>query len=224
MGSYAVTVFCGSSPGADSAYAQAATALGHGLAQHGMSMVFGGGNVGLMGLTAGAALGAGAHVTGIIPDFLRKREVEFPGLSELIVTDSMHTRKRRLFALADAFAILPGGLGTFDETIEILTWKQLGQHNKPIIRRHGRRRHRARLRPRHRARVVRGATHRGSHFSPAGATAGVTRPAGWHLPRQSMIFLPQTTPGFAHPVIPVATTCQVWGLELPRLRQSRGES
>jgi hypothetical protein len=133
MGSYAVTVFCGSSPGADSAYAQAATALGHGLAQHGMSMVFGGGNVGLMGLTAGAALGAGAHVTGIIPDFLRKREVEFPGLSELIVTDSMHTRKRRLFALADAFAILPGGLGTFDETIEILTWKQLGQHNKPII-------------------------------------------------------------------------------------------
>jgi hypothetical protein len=86
-----------------------------------------------MGLTAGAALGAGAHVTGIIPDFLRKREVEFPGLSELIVTDSMHTRKRRLFALADAFAILPGGLGTFDETIEILTWKQLGQHNKPII-------------------------------------------------------------------------------------------
>ncbi len=133
MGSYAVTVFCGSSPGADPAYAQAATALGQGLAKHGMSMVFGGGDVGLMGLTANAALGAGAHVTGIIPDFLRKREVEFHGLSELIVTDSMHTRKRRLFALADAFAILPGGLGTFDETIEILTWKQLGQHNKPII-------------------------------------------------------------------------------------------
>jgi uncharacterized protein (TIGR00730 family) len=98
-----------------------------------MSLVFGGGNVGLMGEVAGAALSAGAHVTGIIPDFLRQREVEFPGLSELIVTDSMHTRKRRLFALADAFVVMPGGLGTFDETIEILTWKQLGRHNKPII-------------------------------------------------------------------------------------------
>jgi uncharacterized protein (TIGR00730 family) len=98
-----------------------------------MNLVFGGGNVGLMGITAGAALAGGAHVTGIIPDFLRQREVEFPGLSELIVTDSMHTRKRRLFALADVFVVMPGGLGTFDETIEILTWKQLGQHAKPII-------------------------------------------------------------------------------------------
>ncbi|OYV34536.1 MAG: Rossman fold protein, TIGR00730 family [Acidocella sp. 20-61-6] len=98
-----------------------------------MALVFGGGNVGLMGRVAGAALQAGAPVTGIIPDFLRRREVEFPGLTELIVTDSMHTRKRRLFALADAFIVMPGGLGTFDETIEILTWKQLGQHSKPII-------------------------------------------------------------------------------------------
>jgi len=133
MGSFSVTVFCGSSPGADPAYVQAATALGQGLAAQGMNLVFGGGNVGLMGTTAGAALNAGAHVTGIIPDFLRQREVEFPGLSELIVTDSMHTRKRRLFALADVFVVLPGGLGTYDETIEILTWKQLGQHAKPII-------------------------------------------------------------------------------------------
>ncbi len=133
MGSFSVTVFCGSSPGADPAYAQAAQELGQGLAARGMNLVFGGGNVGLMGVTAGAALAAGAHVTGIIPDFLRKREVEFPGLSELIITDSMHTRKRRLFALADAFIVMPGGLGTFDETIEILTWKQLGQHAKPII-------------------------------------------------------------------------------------------
>ncbi len=98
-----------------------------------MALVFGGGNVGLMGITAGAAMAQGGHVTGIIPDFLRQREVEFPGLSELVVTDSMHTRKRRLFALADAFVVMPGGLGTFDETIEILTWKQLGQHAKPII-------------------------------------------------------------------------------------------
>jgi uncharacterized protein (TIGR00730 family) len=133
MGSFSVTVFCGSSPGVDPAYAQAAKTMGEGIAAAGMNLVFGGGNVGLMGVVAGAALHAGAHVTGIIPDFLRAREVEFPGLSELIVTDSMHTRKRRLFALADAFVVLPGGLGTFDETIEILTWKQLGRHTKPII-------------------------------------------------------------------------------------------
>jgi uncharacterized protein (TIGR00730 family) len=117
----------------DPAYAASAQALGEGIAAAGMNLVFGGGNVGLMGVVAGAALHAGAHVTGIIPDFLRKREVEFPGLSELIVTDSMHTRKRRLFALADAFVVMPGGLGTFDETVEILTWKQLGRHDKPII-------------------------------------------------------------------------------------------
>jgi uncharacterized protein (TIGR00730 family) len=133
MGSFSVTVFCGSSPGVDPAYAAAAKSMGEGIAAAGMNLVFGGGNVGLMGIVAGAALHAGAHVTGIIPDFLRAREVEFPGLSELIVTDSMHTRKRRLFALADAFVVLPGGLGTFDETIEILTWKQLGRHTKPII-------------------------------------------------------------------------------------------
>jgi uncharacterized protein (TIGR00730 family) len=133
MTRFSVTVFCGSSPGADPAYLAAAEALGLGLAAAGMGLVFGGGNVGLMGRVAGSALGAGAHVTGIIPDFLRKREVEFPGLSELIVTDSMHTRKRRLFALGDAFVVLPGGLGTMDETIEIMTWKQLGQHDKPII-------------------------------------------------------------------------------------------
>jgi len=133
MSKYAVTVFCGSSPGVDAAYMESARELGIGLANQGMSLVFGGGNVGLMGAVAGAALGAGAHVTGIIPDFLRQREVEFPGLSELIVTDSMHTRKRRLFALADAFVVMPGGLGTFDETVEILTWKQLGRHDKPII-------------------------------------------------------------------------------------------
>jgi uncharacterized protein (TIGR00730 family) len=133
MASFSVTVFCGSSTGADPAYAEAATALGHGIAAAGMALVFGGGNVGLMGITAAAALAGGGHVTGIIPDFLRQREVEFPGLSELVVTDSMHTRKRRLFALADAFVVMPGGLGTFDETIEILTWKQLGQHAKPII-------------------------------------------------------------------------------------------
>ncbi|HQT63316.1 MAG TPA: TIGR00730 family Rossman fold protein [Acidocella sp.] len=133
MKSYSVTVFCGSSPGVDPAYAAAAREFGAGLAKQQMELVFGGGNVGLMGILAGAALEAGARVTGIIPDFLRQREVEFHGLSELIVTDSMHTRKRRLFALGDVFVVLPGGLGTYDETIEILTWKQLGRHEKPII-------------------------------------------------------------------------------------------
>ncbi|MDD2877069.1 MAG: TIGR00730 family Rossman fold protein [Acidiphilium sp.] len=133
MSHISVTVFCGSSPGAAPDYLAAACALGEGLAQGGMRLVFGGGNVGLMGALAGATLGAGGHVTGVIPDFLRAREVEFPGLSELIVTDSMHTRKRRMFARADAFVVLPGGLGTLDELMEILTWKQLERHAKPII-------------------------------------------------------------------------------------------
>ncbi|GAN81017.1 LOG family protein [Acidocella aminolytica] len=133
MGSFSVTVFCGSNSGQDPAYAAAAEALGKGLGARGMNLVFGGGNVGLMGITAGTTLAAGGEVTGIIPDFLRQREVEFQGLTELIVTDSMHTRKRRLFALGDAFVVMPGGLGTYDETFEILTWKQLGQHKKPII-------------------------------------------------------------------------------------------
>ncbi|HET9148585.1 MAG TPA: TIGR00730 family Rossman fold protein, partial [Acetobacteraceae bacterium] len=128
-----VTVFCGSSPGSAPDYVHAARALGEGLASRGMRLVFGGGNVGLMGTVAGAALGGGGHVTGIIPEFLRAREVEFPGLSQLIVTDSMHTRKRRMFALADAFVVLPGGLGTLDELMEIMTWKQLNRHNKPIL-------------------------------------------------------------------------------------------
>lgn len=133
MGNFSVTVFCGSNPGVDPDYAASAKALGEGLGARGMRLVFGGGNVGLMGITAGATLGAGGEVTGIIPDFLRQREVEFQGLTELIVTDSMHTRKRRLFALGDVFVVMPGGLGTFDETFEIMTWKQLGQHAKPII-------------------------------------------------------------------------------------------
>ena len=133
MSHFSVTVFCGSMPGRSPEYIAAARDLGAGLAAHDMRLVFGGGNVGLMGALAAEAVGGGAHVTGIIPEFLRAREVEFEGLSELIVTDSMHTRKRRMFARADAFVVLPGGLGTMDELIEVLTWKQLGQHAKPII-------------------------------------------------------------------------------------------
>lgn len=133
MSGFSVTVFCGSNPGDAPAYTDAAQALGTGLAERGIRLVFGGGHVGLMGLTAGAVLAAGGEAIGIIPDFLRQREVEFKGLTELIITDSMHTRKRRLFALGDAFIVMPGGLGTYDETFEILTWKQLNQHQKPII-------------------------------------------------------------------------------------------
>ncbi|HEX7388816.1 MAG TPA: TIGR00730 family Rossman fold protein [Acidiphilium sp.] len=133
MSHISVTVFCGSSVGTEPDYMAAANNLGLGLAERGIELVFGAGNVGLMGAVAGAALGAGGRVTGIIPEFLRAREVEFPGLSELIVTDSMHTRKHRMFARADAFVILPGGLGTLDELMEITTWKQLGRHAKPII-------------------------------------------------------------------------------------------
>lgn len=133
MSCFSVTVFCGSNPGNDPTYANGAQMLGKELAAHQIQLVFGGGNVGLMGQVASAVLNAGGKVVGIIPDFLRQREIPIHDLTELYVTDSMHTRKRRLFALGDAFVVLPGGLGTYDETFEILTWKQLGLHNKPII-------------------------------------------------------------------------------------------
>ena len=133
MSHFSVTVFCGSSPGVSPVYREAAEALGAGLAQAGLHLVFGGGDVGLMGAVAGAALAAGGTVTGIIPQFLRAREVEFHGLTELIVTESMHQRKEIMFARGDAFVVLPGGLGTLDELMEILTWKQLERHGKPIV-------------------------------------------------------------------------------------------
>jgi uncharacterized protein (TIGR00730 family) len=98
-----------------------------------MRLVYGGGRVGLMGALADAALAAGGEVTGIIPDFLRRREVPHEGVADTRVTDSMHSRKREMFDLADAFVSLPGGLGTYDETIEIITWRQLGLHDKPIL-------------------------------------------------------------------------------------------
>jgi uncharacterized protein (TIGR00730 family) len=129
----AVAVFCGSQPGRLPDYLAAARALGAGLAGSGIRLVFGGGRVGMMGALADAALDAGGAVTGVIPTFLTRREVAHPGASELIVTDSMHTRKRRMFDLVDAFITLPGGLGTLDETIEIITWRQLGLHDKPIL-------------------------------------------------------------------------------------------
>jgi uncharacterized protein (TIGR00730 family) len=128
-----VAVFCGAQSGNDPIYRRAAEALGRGLARAGMTLVFGGGSIGLMGAMADAVLGAGGQIVGVIPDFLKRREVAYSASSELVVTDSMHTRKRRMFDQADVFVSLPGGLGTLDETIEIITWRQLGLHDKPIL-------------------------------------------------------------------------------------------
>jgi uncharacterized protein (TIGR00730 family) len=126
-------VYCASSARVDARYRDAATTLGRLAAEAEVEIVYGGGRVGLMGLLADAALIAGGRVTGIMPSHLYEREVGHAGLSELIVVASMHERKQRMFELADAFVTLPGGLGTLDETIEIMTWKQLGLHDKPIV-------------------------------------------------------------------------------------------
>ena len=128
-----ICVYCGSSGRVDEVYRAAATRLGVILAKAGIELVYGGGRVGLMGLMADAALASGGRVTGIIPGHLHDREVGHAGLTELVIVDNMHQRKRRMFELADAFAVLPGGLGTLDETFEIITWKQLGLHDKPIV-------------------------------------------------------------------------------------------
>lgn len=128
-----VCVYCGSSDRGPDSHREAARRLGTRLAEYGIRLVFGGGHIGLMGATADAALAAGGEVIGVIPDFLQDLELGHNGCTELIVTDSMHTRKQRMAELADGFAILPGGLGTLDETFEIITWKQLRLHDKPIV-------------------------------------------------------------------------------------------
>ncbi|GBR00190.1 TIGR00730 family Rossman fold protein [Asaia lannensis] len=129
----AAAVFCGSRHGNVHAFGEAARAMGKGLAERDIHLVYGGGAVGLMGVVASAALEAGGKVTGIIPTFLHDREVMNEQVTDLIVTDSMHERKRLMFAQADAFLVLPGGLGTFDELMEIMTWRQLSLHDKPIL-------------------------------------------------------------------------------------------
>lgn len=126
-------VFCGSRNGHSPKYRAAALELGSGLAREGVRLVFGGGRVGLMGAVADATLAAGGEVIGVIPEFLEQWEVAHAGVTELIVTDSMHSRKQRMFELSDAFVSFSGGLGTFDETFEILTWRQLRLHNKPVL-------------------------------------------------------------------------------------------
>ena len=128
-----VAVFCGARTGADPAHAAAARELGSALAEAGMTLIYGGGGLGLMGEVARAAVEAGGRVRGVIPEFLTRIERPYDALTELEVTGSMHTRKTRMYELADAFVTLSGGLGTLDETVEVLTWRQLDLHDKPII-------------------------------------------------------------------------------------------
>ncbi len=127
-----ICVFCGSNSGNQPAYTTAAQQMGTALGKRNLELVYGGGHVGLMGTVADAVLAAGGRVTGVIPQSLRAKEVGHNGLTELIVTQSMHERKAKMAELADGFVALPGGFGTFEELIEIITWGQLGYHGKPI--------------------------------------------------------------------------------------------
>ena len=126
-----VCVFCGSSPGAHEEYADAARALGRAMAARGIGLVYGGGNVGLMGIVADTVMEAGGEAIGVIPEGLLAREVGHAGLTELHVVRSMHERKAMMADLSDAFIALPGGFGTLEEFFEVLTWSQLGIHRKP---------------------------------------------------------------------------------------------
>jgi uncharacterized protein (TIGR00730 family) len=129
----AVCVYCGSSPGLDPAFVEAAAQFGKILAENGVRLVYGGGSVGLMGAVANAVLEHGGEATGIIPEFLTRRERPKRIAQELIVTRDMHERKRTMFERADAFVALPGGIGTLEEIVEQMTWAQLGRHKKPIL-------------------------------------------------------------------------------------------
>ena len=126
-------VYCGSSDRGDERHRDWAAQLGREAARRDIRIVFGGGHVGLMGVVADAALAAGGEAVGVIPEHLQARELGHNGLTRLEVVDSMHERKARMCALADAFCVLPGGLGTLDEAFEIITWKQLRLHDKPIV-------------------------------------------------------------------------------------------
>lgn len=126
-----ICVFCGSSPGSDPAYVAAARLLGRTLAAEGIGLVYGGGNVGMMGELANATVAAGGKVTGVIPEALMAREVALTELDDLRVVDSMHSRKALMADLSDGFIALPGGIGTLEEFNEVLTWAQLGLHDKP---------------------------------------------------------------------------------------------
>lgn len=124
-------VFCGSSTGNQPAYAEAARALGALLARRGIGLVYGGGNVGLMGIIADAVMAHGGEAIGVIPETLAEREIAHTGVTELRIVDSMHARKAMMAELADGFVAMPGGVGTFEEFFEVVTWTQLGVHRKP---------------------------------------------------------------------------------------------
>ncbi|WP_420433926.1 TIGR00730 family Rossman fold protein [Hyphobacterium sp.] len=126
-----ICVYCGSNTGTKPEYVDAARGLGASLAKRGITLVYGGGRVGLMGVLADACLAAGGQVIGVIPEFLALKEVAHAGLTNLVVVDSMHTRKAEMERRADGFIALPGGIGTMEELFEIWTWSQLGQHRKP---------------------------------------------------------------------------------------------
>jgi uncharacterized protein (TIGR00730 family) len=128
-----VCVYCGSGPGTNPNFIEAAKALGKSLADNRIRLVYGGGSLGLMGAVATSVLDHGGTVTGIIPDFLRMRENALTRVQEMVVTPDMHERKRLMFERSDAFVALPGGLGTLEELVEQLTWQQLGRHAKPVL-------------------------------------------------------------------------------------------
>lgn len=127
-----ICVFCGSSEGARPAYAEAARSLGAELVRRRLGLVYGGGSIGLMGILADSVLAQGGEVIGVIPGPLASRELAHAGLTEMRVVGSMHERKALMASLCDGFLALPGGLGTFEETLEVLTWAQLGIHRKPV--------------------------------------------------------------------------------------------
>lgn len=131
--SYNLCVYCGSGPGRNPAYMEAARTLGAAMAENGIGLVYGGGSLGLMGETARATLAAGGRVVGVIPQFLVQREQMLTEVNELIVTRNMHERKMSMFEHSDGFVALPGGIGTLEELVEVSTWAQLEQHDKPII-------------------------------------------------------------------------------------------
>jgi len=128
-----ICVYCGASDSGPKSHREAADRFGRILAQEGIELVFGGGRIGIMGVLANAVLEAGGRAVGVIPEHLRRVELPSHRLSELIIVVSMHARKEVMFRRAEAFVVLPGGLGTLDETFEILTWKQLGLHDRPIV-------------------------------------------------------------------------------------------
>ncbi len=127
-----ITVFCASSPGFSEAYMDQAYLVGKTLAEKGIRLVYGGANVGLMGAVADGALEAGGEVIGVLPDFLRAKEIAHRGLTELILVETMHERKTKMNELCDGVIALPGGYGTLEELFEMITWAQLGLHQKPI--------------------------------------------------------------------------------------------